>query len=115
MTQLYTVLGASGEPIAQSYTRDEAARALLTYDGHDWAIKPESDGKGWRLWTTRFSRNSPSYLGLTRSVIFSLESDALAAEADIFQQVIEHPDGFKGCDVLTDEDYAEILRQNEEG
>mgnify|MGYP006919628563 CR=1 FL=1 len=108
MTTTYTVLDAAGSIEDSDLTIDAAARCVMSYDGHDFAIEPAADGRGFDLFVTEFSRNST--LGgrpMVKSRIFSLADTREAAEADIFKQVIDHADWWKGMEVLTDADYAE--------
>lgn len=109
----YTILDANGFLRAEGYSAAEAAISVLTYDGHQFEIRPADDGKGWRLWTTRFSRNSTCYDGLHRGVIFSIEPDFVAAEADIFGQVIQNAEWWRGQEVMTDADYAAMRAEME--
>lgn len=113
----YTVLNRHGEVQERNCGLHEAAETVLRYDGYEFEIRPEEDGRGYRLWTSTFSRNSGCFNGLTRSVIFSLEDHPAHAVQDIYRQVINHSDWWCGCDVMSDDDYdamqAEAAREAE--
>lgn len=86
---LYTVIDQhSGDVIDSSLTALEAMEVILTDDGHEWEIRPEADGHGYRLWASAYSRNSTAYSGLTQSVVYSLLTDEAAAEQEIAAKVI---------------------------
>lgn len=108
-SKLYTVLNNSGEVEERHCTVAQAAQVVMAYDGHEFEIQGEENGGGFRLWTSQFSRNSTAYRGLTKSVIFSLNTDRAAAEAEIYREVILHAEWWKGCDVQSDADYDEMM------
>lgn len=111
MTTLYTVIDCnSGDVIDTACTAVEAMDIILTDDGHEWEIRPEADGEGYRLWTSTYSRNSTAYSGLTQSVIYSLAMDAEKAEQEIAEKVINAAWPRKP-EAMTDERYAEMLAE----
>lgn len=104
----YTVLNRHGDIQERGCTMFQAAQIVLGYDGNEYEIRPASDGKGFDLWTSSFSRNSTAYNGLTKSRIFSIAEGEQLAHADIYRQVIRHADWFEGCEVMTDAQYDEL-------
>ena len=86
----YTVFHQEDERNASTgLSLEEAATALLTYDGHDFEIRSADDGC-FELWHTPFSRNGT--LGgrpMVQTVIYSIKTVWVDAEADIFEQVID--------------------------
>lgn len=107
----YTILdSSSGEPIATGCSAYEAMVEILTDDGHEWEIRPEADGEGYRLWTTTYSRNSTAYSGLTQSVVYSLQADEAAATQEIAGKVINAAWPRKP-EAITDERYAEMMAE----
>lgn len=111
MTTLYTVTDYnSGDVIDTSCTAVEAMDIILTDDGHQYEIRPEVDGEGFRLWTSMFSRNSTAWNGLTESTVYSLEMDADKAEQEIAEKVIAA--GWPHMpEAVTDEQYAAMLAE----
>ena len=103
----YTVIdNASGEAIATGLSAADAAHEVLTSDSQEYDICPAADGNGFELWTSRRVANK----GWTRTVVYSIENDRDAAEAEIFAKVIvanwpRHPE------VMTDAQYAEMLAE----
>jgi len=85
---MFTVIHDGGTVELSSASLAEAAHMVMRYDGHEFEIRANEDG-GFSLWTTRFSRNSRCYRGLTRSMIYSIEDDKTRAEAEIYQKVID--------------------------
>lgn len=107
----YTILdSSSGEVIDSSCTAVEAMAEILTDDGHEWEIRPETDGHGYRLWTSTYSRNSTAYNGLTASVVYSLAADADKAEQEIAQKVIAARWPRKP-EAMTDEAHATMMAE----
>jgi hypothetical protein len=85
-----------------------AAVEMLTYDGHDYEIRPEADGRGFRLWTCQPVANRR----WEETVVFSLEADEAAATIEIMQRVVD----FKGRrggswagDCMPDTDFDQML------
>lgn len=113
MTTLYTVTDCnSGDMIDTACTAAEAMHIILTDDGHQYEIRPEADGDGFRLWTSTYSRNSTAWNGLTKSTVYSLEVDAEKAEQEIAEKVIAA--GWpRKPEAMTDERYAEMLAEME--
>ena len=108
---LYTVLNRHGEVQGRGLTVAHAARTVMEYDGYAFEIRP-GDPKfgGFDLWCSDGSAASiRGATHMTKSVIFSLESDRATAEAEIFKQVIDHADWRHGCDVVPDKDYDKML------
>ena len=82
---LYTVARSDGEQREYNLTLTQAARMILHHDGGDFAIRPRADGEGYDLW----SRQQVANIQWARTSFFSLEDDREAAEADIFQRVVD--------------------------
>ena len=111
----YTVLNNQGEVQERGCTVAEAAQTVMGYDGHSFEIRPASDGKGFDLWTSQFSRNSPAGgRPLVKSVIFSLIEDRTSAEAKIYGEVIKHADMWMGLDVMLDADFDAMIAEGGE-
>lgn len=103
----YTVIdNVSGEAIATGLSAADAAAEVLTSDGREFDIRLADDGNGFELWTRQQVANK----GWTRTVIYSIEADRSAAEADIFSQVIA-ANWPRRPSVLTDAQYKEMLAQ----
>lgn len=94
MTIFYTVARQDGEQREYNLTLAEAARAILQQDGADYEIRPRPDGEGFDLW----SRKQVANISWARTSFFSLEESEDAAEADIFQRVVDKSggDGWRG-------------------
>lgn len=106
----YTVTNRHGTEQGRGLSLTEAAQTLLGYDGHEFDICPASGG-GFNLFTSRFSRNSTTYDGVTQSSIYSAADARAAAEAEIFAKVIKHAERFCGCTAMTDTDYDAMLAE----
>jgi hypothetical protein len=101
----FTVENASGNLLGRGLSLFEAAIEVLRYDGHEYQIRQDDDGIGWRLYTSTYSCNSTAYKGLKPSTIFSTADTETEATEDIMRQVVENAIWFKGCCVQTDADY----------
>jgi len=67
---------------------EDAADAILLYDGRDYALRREYRG-GWRLYVTRFSRNAGGGSGgMVDTTIYSAATTEAEAWRDIAQQVL---------------------------
>lgn len=108
MTKLYTVIDNNGDVIDSACTAIEAMGVILTDDGHEFEIRPEADGDGFRLWTSPHSRNSTAYSGLTKSVVYSLAADEAQAEQEIAEKVIAATWPRKP-EAMTDEAHAAMM------
>jgi hypothetical protein len=106
-SQTYTVLNRHGAMQDDGLSLADAAQIMMGYDGHEYEIK-DSDGIGFDLWTSNFSRNSGAFKGLTKSVIYSVNEDRALAEAEIYRKVIKNAEWFCGCTVMTDAEHAEM-------
>lgn len=106
MTQTYAVLKTNGETIDTDLTAAEAAQAILSDDGQDYEIRPSSDYPGFDLWTRKQVANR----GWHKTVIFSLETDADKAEAEICERVI-HANWQNEPFAMTMEAYKEMLAE----
>lgn len=104
----YTVFdGNSCRVFGSGLTVTEAADEILSYDSRRWELRLNEDSAGWDLWSKGL--NDP----WRRTALYSLEADYDTAWAEIAGKVIaagwdRHPD------VMTDEDYAAIMRQADE-
>lgn len=111
----YTVVNvSSGDVIAAGLTVDEAAQEILMYDGRDYELRRREDGDGFDLWT----RQQVANRGWRMTRFFSLAETEDEAWAEIAAEVVETHDAFSpgshGPDIMTDEQYAEMLAQSEE-
>lgn len=105
----YTILNRHGDIQGQGETLASAAQIVLGYDGNTYEIRRSAEG--FDLWVSRVSRNSSAYNGLTKSRIFSLHSDTVLADADIYRQVIRNAEWWDGCEVISDRQYAERVAE----
>ena len=100
----YTVINEnSGEAIATGLTAAEAAFEVLTDDSREFDIRAAEDGSGFDLWTRQQVANK----GWTKTVVYSIEDDRDAAEAEIYAKVIA-ADWPRHPTVMTDTQYAEM-------
>ena len=99
----YTVIDTNGEAIATGLTAADAAAEVLTDDGRQFDIRAAEDGNGFELWTRQQVANK----GWTQTVVYSVEDDRAAAEAEIFANVIA-ADWPRHPTVMTDQQYAEM-------
>ena len=107
----YTVTTESGEYPERGLSAALAADLIMSNDGHEHEIRPDADGLGFTLWTSEFSRNSPSGgRPLTKSVIYSIQDDRGQAEAEIYQAVLDNAGWWK-MSVQTDADYDAMLAE----
>ncbi len=103
----YTVMTDSSSP-RRHLTLKDAAEELLTYDSHEYEIRPEDDGTGYRLWITPFSRASTfGGQAMIKSRFFSLSGDLESAEREIFDAVVLPV--WHGAWALTDDSFDEIM------
>lgn len=90
----------------------DAAEILLTHDGYEYEMRQDADG-GYTLYTSPHSRNST--LGgrpMTRSVIYTLETDEELAARDIAEAVIRSGRWEKGeLSCRTDEAHAAMMAE----
>lgn len=89
---LYTVAREDGSARELNLIAREAARAILTHDRRDYEIRSEPDGKSFRLWARRRMANQ----GWHGCAIWSYENSEAAIEADIFQQIVDLSNGWRG-------------------
>lgn len=112
MSDRYIVLPPSGYDPALHDERDfvgarEAMHILLNHDGAGYEIRPEADGKGWRLWTHR-AHQMDRY---TETDIWSLEADEDAATDEIALEVIARSGRHDDPEALTAEEFREMAAQ----
>lgn len=106
----YTVIDHNGDVLDSGLTTTQAMHAILTDDGHQYEIRPEEDGDGFRLWTSTYSRNSTAWSGLKESVVYSLKTDADEAELEIAEKVIAA--GWpRKPEAMTDESHAAMMAE----
>lgn len=98
----YTVIDTVGDVIATGLTAAEAAAEVLTDDSREFDIRAD-DGNGFELWT----RQQVANRGWTQTVVYSLEDDRTAAEAEIYAKVIA-ADWPRHPTVMTDQQYADM-------
>lgn len=109
----YTILNRQGDVIGRSLSLPEAMDAILSDDGYEWKISPNVRAPGWSLWHSSFSRNSPSYCGLIKTVIGSGSDDADEARNDIAEKVVASVEMFlgRGAAAMTDDAYDAMIRE----
>ena len=106
----YTVLTHNGDLIDTGLTASEAARAILTYDGCDFELRPSNGG--FALWSRQQVANKPWQKSL---ILWSISEDEKEAEADIFVKVLKHSSEWRYSPyALTDEDFAANLADAKE-
>jgi hypothetical protein len=107
-TTTYTVIDPSDRVMERGLSLDEAARAILTYDGREFEIRPARGGCS-ELWVRNAARSWPWNL----TFIFSTARGAKAQRA-IYQSVVEsdwpgHPTAMpdeRAREIYDDEGYA---------
>jgi len=109
----YTIIDRNGGVLARQMTLADAAITVMQYDGFEFDIRRELAGDGFRLWTSRHSRNSPTGARLLESRIYSMEDDEDAARLDIYRQVIARAHWFNGQEVMTDDQYDAMIAESE--
>lgn len=85
---------------------EEAARAMLTYDGFEYEIRNE-DGE-FKLFVSRFSRNS----GIGSKDKAEWPKYAATTEAGVYANVVEMG-GVQGTYAQSEEDYNRMLAEAE--
>lgn len=85
---LYAVVDQSGELIARDLTTEDAAHEILTVDGQEYEIRPDSAGDYWTLWTRQQVANKP----WTATLIGTCGTED-EARADILAHVVKEADG----------------------
>lgn len=104
----YTVISGSGVARAEGLSADEAAREVLTHDGHNYEIRPDPDGGFW-LWHSQ--RGGGGNVPMVRTLIYSAADNAVAAQDEIFAEVITKSDWFDRPNIMTDADYAAMVAE----
>ena len=106
---LYTVARSDGDQREFNLTLAEAARRILHDDGADYEIRPRADGEGFELWT----RQQVAGIPRRRASYFSFEETIDAAEADIFQQLVDKSgcDGWRGLVAEDQSSYRATLER----
>lgn len=97
-----------GENATSGLSAADAAGEILTADGQDYEIRREPDC--WRLWQRQEVANVKWHAVSVRS----FEETEEAAEADIFQQIVErclHGLWDRYTEIMTDADYNAMLVQ----
>lgn len=112
MQTTYTVTDLNGNVLDSGLTAVEAMDVILTADGHEYEIRHEADGEGYRLWTSTHSRTSTAYSGLRQSVVYSLAADEATAEQEIAAKVLAARWPRKP-EATTDERHAAMLAELE--
>jgi len=105
---LYTVARSDGDQREYNLTLAEAARMILQHDGGDYQFRLSPDREYRRdLWV----KDNNSYW--RRASYFSFEETIDAAEADIFQQVVDKSgcDGWRGLVAEAQSSYRATLER----
>lgn len=108
---MYIVTQPSNGHVTRPMTLAEAADHVMSYDGHEYDIRPSADGVGYELWLSCHSRNSTCWKGLTKSVIFSLRDDLAQATEEIFVQVLRHATWWHGQYAYTEKEYTRMIAE----
>lgn len=108
----YTVINDSGHLVARHLTSVEAMYEILLHDGHDFEIVQASEGDGYGLLVSRFSRHGPcGSRPLVQTCVWSFETDRDSAELEIADRVIHHSSSWQGYPTaMTDADYDAMQR-----
>ena len=106
----FTVISGSGVVQAEGLSADEAAVQVLTYDGHNYEIRPDADGGFW-LWHTQ--RGGGGNVPMVRTLIYSAAETEDEAQDEIFAEVLTKADWFDHQDVMTDAAYAAMVAEIE--
>lgn len=110
----YTVLDFDGYPQAHGLSLDEAAHAVMTSDGREWAIEPDDNGN-YEVWGR--SRNSTSSAWKKFEAFRSLKADPAAAVQDIHEQIVNFGRMDGHDEAIPDDVYrrqlVEFLEENE--
>jgi len=99
----YTIERTDGQ-VERGLTLEQAADAIMTYDGHEYEVRRDRDGL--TLWVSQFSRNST--LGgrpLVKSVIRAASHD------DLYRAVLKKAEWWNGQTAYTDEAYDVLLTE----
>ena len=104
----YTVISGSGVVKAEGLSANDAAREILTHDGHNYEIRPDADGGFW-LWHTQ--RGGGGNVPMVRTLIYSAADTEDEAQDQIFAEVVKKSDWFDHQDVMTDADYATMVAE----
>ena len=99
----YTIMNHHGQVIGQGFSIEDCAREILVDDGREWDLR--ADEWGHTLW----DRKQVANIGWWPTQFTSDEQDYDAAFSDIANQVCLA--GLHGYHVVTDEMYAEFLKQ----
>ena len=101
----YAVVDQSGELIARDLTTEDAAHEILTVDGQEYEIRPDSAGDYWTLWTRQQVANKP-----WTSTLFGDYGPENEARAVIFAHVVNEADGGRWwmAEAIPQEEYDEM-------
>jgi len=105
---LYAVVDQSGDLIARDLTTEQAAHEILTVDGQEYEIRPDSAGEYWTMWGRQQVANKPWTATLIGT--YGTEDEA---RAEIFAHVVKEADGgrhWKAEAILQDEYDAMMAR-----
>lgn len=104
---LYAVVDQSGELIARDLTTEQAAHEILTVDGQEYEIRPDSHDGYWTLRSRKPVSNKPWTAHLL-IVKYGTEDEA---RAEIFAQVVKEADGGRWwkAEAIPQEEYDEMV------
>ena len=102
---LYAVVDQSGDLIARDLTTEQAAHEILTVDGQEYEIRPDSAGEYWTLWERQQVANKP----WTATLMGTYGTEA-EARAEIFAHVVKEADGGRWwkAEAIPQEEYDEM-------
>jgi hypothetical protein len=106
---LYAVVDQSGELIARDLTTEQAAHEILTVDGQEYEIRPDSTDGYWTLRSRKPVSNKPWTAHLL-IVKYGTEDEARAA---IFAHVVAAADGGRWwkAEAIPQEEYDEMVER----
>ncbi len=112
----YTLIRQDSDTLWSGLDLEDAAREIIGYGGYDFEIHKDGDGLGYTLWRARWSRRSTEFKDPTLSAfvktafyVGSGYNEEQAAQA-IYQKVVDNAEMFSGQRCVTDEAYAQELR-----
>jgi len=103
---LYAVVDQSGELIARDLTTEQAAHEILTVDGQEYEIRPDSTDGYWTLRSRKPVSNK-----LWTAILGSFGLTIADARADIFAHVVKEADGGRWwkAEAIPQEEYDEMV------
>ena len=103
----YTILDTDGSILERGVTLAEAADAIMTSDGCEWAIRMDEPG-----YYTAWSRQQVANRSWEPTIFTAYNADSEDAACDaICVQIVNHLRLAGHCEAMTDADYDEMMAQ----